>query len=1196
MSGVFGEMRGTLRTSGTESGRDGRSGWRRHARVVAGLAMGLLAGCGGEAPVAVQAPNRITIAAPVPSGRLSVGETAVLRATVAAGAVPLPSAEVVWSSNTPTVLSVAPGGVLVAMARGGAEITAALASNPNIRTSITLAVVGASSLRLDTRTLTLGEGGQHRLSAAVVYDFGATASPVTWRSSLPSVALVDHQGLVTAVGAGSTVIRATASGQTDSVVVIVSPQGVGSVAIDSVPSTALFIGDRRTLTATVRNAGGAVLSGRPLSWTSANPAVATVSTAGVVTAVGAGTTTIAAESGGRVAEAQVAVIHRAASVMLSPSGLRLPRGRTEVLTAAIRNAAGTLLTERRAIAWSSSAPTVATVTADGTVTAVSNGTASITATVEGVSGTASFTVVDPIASVLVTPATVTLPVGANEQVTASARDAKGAPLTGRPVVWASSNPAVATINASGIVTAVAAGSANITATVEGVDATATVTVLRPVATVHITPPQATLFIGRTLQLSALARDAQGTALTGRAVTWSGSDPTVATISATGLVTAVAAGSATITATVDGIETTAVLTVVPLPLGITGLTASADTVTLFAGRTRAVTATVTQPNGAPTATVTYGTALPSVATVSATGVITAVGPGTATITVTASAAANTNFAAATRTVTVEVIVVPVPVASVQITPGTVNLVVGGTQQLSTTVRDSVNAALTGRIASWSSSNTAVASVSATGLVTAVSEGTATLTVNVEGATATALVYVGPLPAAVTSLTVTPDAHTLTRGQTRALTPVMVRPSAAPAATLTYGTTDPDVATVSATGVITANAPGTATITITATAPGNTNFAAATLSAFVAVTVVPAVASVQVTPGTATILPGNTVQLATTVRDSTGAELTGRPVVWTTSSSAVATVSATGLVTAIAVGTATITATSGGVPGTVTITVSPLPQAVTSVTISPTAVSLPVGRTSALSPVVTQPSGAANASVTYGTTTPGVATVSAAGLILAVGPGTATITITATAVANTGFSAASKTATVTVTVTPVPVATVSVAPADASILAGSTQQLVVIARDADGQVLTGRTVSWATLNAAAATVNTSGLVTGVAAGSATITATIEGIVGTATITVLPAPASITSLTVSPTSANVTVGQTQALTPTVTQPTGAPAATVTYSTSDPAVATVSPAGVVTAVAAGTATITVTATAPSSGSFAATTVTSTVMITVVP
>jgi len=1180
--------------SGIEAGRGRRSGGGGRFRRAALLTMMALAGCTSADPVSAPVPDRVTIA--VPASQLTVGEVGSLQAKVAGATGAIPNADVVWTSSAPTVLTVAPGGVLMAVSRGTAVVTAAFAANPNIKSSVGITVVGASSLRLDTRTATLAEGAQRRLAATVTYDEGAVATPVTWRSSAPAVALVDNHGVVTALTSGTTVIRASVAGQADSAFVTVSPQALGSVTMDPMSTAPLFVGDRRTLTVTVRNPAGAVLTGRTIAWSSANPAVATVSTTGVVTAVGVGTTTIAAESGGLVAEATLVVIDRAASVSLTPNAIRVPRGRTEVLTAVVRNAAGVALTDRRAVTWTSSAPTVATVNSDGTVTGVGNGTASITATVEGISAVAAITVVDPVASVLVTPPSVTLSVGMTQQVSASARDAKGASLTGRPVTWASSNPLSVSVSASGVLTAVSPGSAVITATVEGVDATATVTVLRPVASVSVTPAQSNLFIGRTLQLAASARDAQGVSLTGRAVTWASADPAIATISATGLVTALAAGTVTMTAEVEGVEGSTVITTVALPPAVTGIQASVDTVVLFAGQMRAVTATVTQPTGAPAASITYGTVMPSVATVSNTGVITAVGPGTAKITVTATVAGNTNFSAATQSTTIDVIVRPLPVASVQITPGTVNLIVGGAQQLGTTVRDSLGNVLVGRTTQWSSSNTAVATVSATGLVTAVSVGTATLTVTVEGATATALLSVGPLPPAITSLTVSPSALSLIAGQTRALAPVVVRPTGAPAAVLTYGTADPAVATVSTTGVITALTPGTATITVTATVPGNTSYSAATMTELVTVSVGAAVASVQVTPGTASIMPGSTQQLTTTVRDSSGAELTGRAVTWTTSNAAIATVSATGLVTAVAVGTATITATVGGVPGVMTLTVLALPTSITSVSVTPTSVSLPVGSTSALTPVVTQPLGAPAASVTYGTTAPSVATVSAAGLIVAVGPGAATITVTATSAGNTGFAAASRTATVTVTVTAVPVATVTVSPANASVLTGATQQLVVTARDSAGQALTGRTVSWATLNASVATVSTSGLVTGLSAGTVTITATIDGVVGSASLIVQTPPAGITSLSVSPTSATVTVGQTRALTSTVTQPTGAPSASVTYTSSDPSIATVSPTGVVTAVAAGSVTITVTATSPGNSTFSTTTVTSTVAITVVP
>src|SRR2546426_4351491 len=106
----------------------------------------------------------------------------------------------------------------------------------------------------------------------------------------------------------------------------------------------------------------------------------------------------------------------------------------------------------------------------------------------------------------------------------------------------------------------------------------------------------------------------------------------------------------------------------------------------------------------------------------------------------------------------------------------------------------------------------------------------------------------------------------------------------------------------------------------------------------------------------------------------------------------------------------------------------------------------------------------------------------------------------------------------TVTNVSVASVTVSPATTSVTVGATIQLTATAKDANGTALSGRTVTWATSNAAAATVSASGLVTGVAAGSATITATSEGQSGTATVTVTNVP--VAAVTVSPAAVSLTV----------------------------------------------------------------------------
>src|SRR5205807_5855272 len=135
---------------------------------------------------------------------------------------------------------------------------------------------------------------------------------------------------------------------------------------------------------------------------------------------------------------------------------------------------------------------------------------------------------------------------------------------GRVVTWASSNTAVATVNGSGLVTGVAAGAATITATSEGQGGTAAITVTPvPVASVTVAPASASVTVGQTAQLTATPKDASGNPLAGRVVTWGSSNTAVATVNGSGLVTGVAAGAATITATSEGQGGTAAITVTPV---------------------------------------------------------------------------------------------------------------------------------------------------------------------------------------------------------------------------------------------------------------------------------------------------------------------------------------------------------------------------------------------------------------------------------------------------------------------------------------------------------------------------------------------------------------------------------------------------------------------------------------------------------
>jgi uncharacterized protein YjdB len=337
--------------------------------------------------------------------------------------------------------------------------------------------------------------------------------------------------------------------------------------IEVAPATgSVEVGAKAQLTATPKDREGKALAGRVVTWASSTTGVATVdSGTGLVTGVAVGIAQITATSEGITGSASVTVTRTAvAFVTVAPASPTLIVGATQQLTATMTDVrAATLL--GRSVTWASSNTAAATVDSSGLVRAVAPGGTTITATSEGIPGTATVTVtatpVVPVAFVTVSPATATVTMGATQQLTATTKDAGGATLTGRTVTWVSSNAAVGTVSSSGVVTAVAVGSAQITATSEGINGTATVTVTQAtVASVTVSPATATVTVGATQQLTATPKDAGGNPLIGRVVTWGSSNSAVATVSSGGVVTGVVAGGATITATSEGINGTAVITV------------------------------------------------------------------------------------------------------------------------------------------------------------------------------------------------------------------------------------------------------------------------------------------------------------------------------------------------------------------------------------------------------------------------------------------------------------------------------------------------------------------------------------------------------------------------------------------------------------------------------------------------------------
>jgi uncharacterized protein YjdB len=247
-----------------------------------------------------------------------------------------------------------------------------------------------------------------------------------------------------------------------------------------------------------------------------------------------------------------------ASVLVSVPSHTFYVGASVQATVAVTDQSGNAISGQ-AVSWSTSDPTIATVSQSGLMTGTGAGFATITASVGTHQGTAALTVtLVPVASVLVTPATSALLVGQTQQLTAAAHDSAGNILSNRTITWSTSDSTKARVSSTGLVTAVAAGSVSITATIGTQLGLANFQVsLVPVASVAITPTTNTLFVGQTQQLTAVALDSAGNALANRTITWSTSDGTKISVSNTGLVTAIGAGSVTVTATIGGKSATSI---------------------------------------------------------------------------------------------------------------------------------------------------------------------------------------------------------------------------------------------------------------------------------------------------------------------------------------------------------------------------------------------------------------------------------------------------------------------------------------------------------------------------------------------------------------------------------------------------------------------------------------------------------------
>lgn len=322
--------------------------------------------------------------------------------------------------------------------------------------------------------------------------------------------------------------------------------------------------------------------------------------------------------------------------------------------------------------------------------------------------------------------------------------------------------------------------------------------------------------------------------------------------------------------------------------------------------------------------------------------------------------------------------------------------------------------------------------------------------------------------VNGVSVSPTSASIVVNDTKQLT-ATVLPANATNKNIIWSTSNSSLATVNSSGLVTGKAAGSATITAT-TEDGNKTASCN----FIVTNSIISVTNVSVNPASTSIFINDTQQLTASIIPS---EATNQNISWNSANSTIASVSSTGLVTGVSIGTTAIIGTTADGNKSDTCYVTVIPILVSGVSILPATASISINGTQQLTTTIV-PTNATNQNVSWGSDNPSVAKVSSLGLVTGISAGSATITITT--------SDGNKTDSCIVTVLPasISVTGVSVSPNSENLAIAGTQQLTATISPADA---TNKNVSWSSDNSSVATVNSSGMVTGIASGIATITVT-------------------------------------------------------------------------------------------------------------
>ncbi len=878
-----------------------------------------------------------------------------------------------------------------------------------------------------------------------------------------------------------------------------------------------------------------------VAWTSSNKAVATVSTSGLGSGVAIGVTTITASSASFSGSTTLTVAAPAlVSIAVTPANSSLVQGGTQQFAATGTYSDGSTQDVTTSVTWMSTNTAAATITAGGLSTGVAPGSTTITAKLGAISESTGLSVTPVLVSIAVAPANGSIPVGGILAFTATGTysDSSTNNLT-TSVTWSSTNPAVATINSSGLGTGAAPGNTSIRATSGAISGSTGLTVSTvALVSIAITPANTVIVNGATLQFTATGTysDSSTQNLT-TSVSWTSTNTAVASIVSSGLATGAGSGVTSIGAALGGISNSTTLTVSTAFPGIAYdtwvdfeqcATGAAPTVACLASSTHGTGGTWDVSQMANLLTVQAPAADPGTADgndasrgmaynlanggtgfvqwsppsqVSSlsmglwykTGQPAAWSGGPQFLTLYNNSYGSTLRIADERSPANNarrIAVAPMGVAVTGIVDNSWYWVTMKWVQLGA-----------GTLSVYDSSLSLVGSVNFTDASNA-----ATQIVRLGNSSATSAqsgestyfddvildytnVQFPVVPANVTrslvSITVTPANASVAAGNTQQFTATGTYNNGSTAnltASVTWASSNSAAATISAAGLGVGVAIGSTTITATSGAISGTTGLTVTA---------PVLVSIAIAPANPSLGPGAKQQFTATgiYSDASTQNLT-TSVSWNSSNTAAATISNSGLATCVATGNTTISATSGTIVGSTTLTVVPV---LVSIAITPTNASIPKGGLEQFAAIGTYSDGTMQnltASATWNSSTPAVVTISASGLGVGISAGTTTVTATLGAInGSTGL-----------TVNAVTLASIAVTPANSSITRGGTQQFIATGTYSDHSTedLTSA-VAWTSSNTTAVTVSSSGLAMGLGPGTSSILAALVGISGSTTLTV-------------------------------------------------------------------------------------------------